>query len=279
MSTEQFEKFEVLKGGSVRLLDTMPAAQADEAIVDAARVSYGVGTRVTSDTRSLIRYLVRHRHTSPLEMVEFKFHVRAPLFVARQWMRHRTGSFNEVSARYSVVSDDAWVPQADDLAVQSENNKQGRGDALAEDAGDIAWLMEDTVEKTEAVYHLLIARGIARELARTILPVSMWTEFVWKVDLHNLLHFLRLRCDSHAQYEIRVYAEAIAQMVAKVAPHAYEAWVDYSRDARTLSKQEWAAVTRVLDYTQIDTICADMIASGASAREVRELRAALEGKQ
>ncbi len=278
MSTKQFEKFEVLKGGFVRLLDTMPAERADEAIVDAARVSYGSGTRATSDTRSLIRYLVRHRHTSPLEMVEFKFHVRAPLFVARQWMRHRTGSFNEVSARYSVVSDDAWVPEANDLTVQSENNKQGRGDALVEDAGDIAGVMDDAVRKAEASYHYVLARGVARELARTILPVSMWTEFVWKVDLHNLLHFLKLRCDRHAQYEIRVYAEAIAQIVAKVAPHAYEAWVDYSMEARTLSRQEWAAVTRVLDYTQIDTICADMIASGASVREVRELREALEGK-
>lgn len=278
MSTKQFEKFEVLKGGFVRLLDTMPAERADEAIVDAARVSYGSGTRATSDTRSLIRYLVRHRHTSPLEMVEFKFHVRAPLFVARQWMRHRTGSFNEVSARYSVVNNDAWVPKADDLAVQSETNKQGRGDARPEDAGKIAFRMEDAVRSAEAVYNYALSKGVTRELARTILPVGMWTEFVWKVDLHNLLHFLKLRCDRHAQYEIRVYAEAIAQMVAKVAPHAYEAWVDYSMEARTLSRQEWAAVTRVLDYTQIDTICADMIASGASVREVRELREALEGK-
>lgn len=267
-----------LQGGEVRLLDTMPVIGADEAIVSAARVSYGSGGKSTRSTRDLIRYLMRHRHTSPFEMVEFKFYVVAPIFVARQWMRHRTGSFNEISARYSVVTNAAWVPQAHNLALQSTLNGQGRCEELAaDDAADVVEVMQDSVDVASKAYHAALANGVARELARTVLPVSTFTEFIWKVDLHNLLHFLRLRCDSHAQTEIRVYADAIADMVAKVAPLTFEAWCDYSRDARTLSRQEWAAVTRVLDYTQIDSIIADVIASGASAREVRELRAALEG--
>ena len=238
----------VLDHGFVRLVDYMGN---DAAIVQAARVSYGAGTKTTREDRGLIRYLLRHRHTSPLEMCEIKLHVKLPIFVARQWIRHRTGSFNEVSARYSILPRDFYVPRPENIAVQSTVNKQGRGAVLsAEDAEDVHTTLHAASAGAYETYEgLLNDRGegtpadpdapmLARELARSALTLNFYTEWYWKTDLHNLLHFLALRLDPHAQYEIRVYAEVIAAMVRDWCPFAWEAFEDFRVGAVSLSRQE-----------------------------------------
>lgn len=229
-----------LDHGFVRLVDTMGD---DSAIVQAARVSYGEGTKTPSDDRGLIRYLMQHRHTTPFEMCEIKLHVKMPIFVARQWIRHRTASVNEMSGRYSVMPDEFYVPEPEDIQPQSTTNKQGReGGYNTAFQHEIGSLLHDRMGASFGDYNSLIDVDLSRELARTVLPLSTYTEFYWKIDLHNLFHFLKLRTDSHAQKEIRVYADAISDMVADWCPVAHEAWVDYQRDAVTLSRMEIEAV-------------------------------------
>ena len=238
-------EFPCLDHGFVRVIDYMGD---DAAVVQAARVSYGDGTRKVSDDRGLLRYLMAHRHTSPFEMCELKLHVKLPIFVARQWIRHRMASVNEVSARYSVVKDQFYLVSPENLAVQSANNKQGRGETLPlEEAADIIARMKAASEEDYALYLSFTGdHNVARELARTTLPVNFYTEWYWKIDLHNLLHFLQLRLDRHAQYEIRVYAEAIAGVVKQWCPLTWEAFEDYRLNAYSLSAPALAVVQRML---------------------------------
>lgn len=245
LEEQLFQPIPCLDHGFVRVVDYMGD---DAAVVQAARVSYGKGTRTANDDRGLIRYLMRHRHTTPLEMCELKLHVKLPIFVARQWIRHRTANVNEYSARYSIMDREFYLPRPEDLARQSTNNKQGRGDSLdAETAENVLRLLRRDHEQSYDTYEKLIDEaGLARELARMNLSVGFYTQWYWKVDLHNLLHFLALRIDPHAQYEIRVYGEAIANVVRAWVPHCWEAFQDYRLDAFTLSGPMLAVVRRML---------------------------------
>ena len=250
-----------LDHGFVRLVDYMGD---DAAIVQAARVSYGAGTRAVSEDRALIRYLVRHRHTTPFEMCELKLHVKLPIFVARQWIRHRMASVNEISARYSILDREFYLPRAEDLAVQSVNNKQGRGATLEADAAArvLDLLCRDAMQAYTTYETLLDDEGLARELARMNLPVNYYTQWYWKIDLHNLMHFLSLRMDAHAQYEIRVYGQAIAELVRAWVPVAYEAFEDYRLGGAHLSRQMLETVRKMLDGTPVT-----QETSGLSKRE------------
>lgn len=222
--------------GFVRLVDVMGD---DSSIVQAARVSYGAGTKSVNEDRGLIRYLYRHRHTTPFEMVVFKFHVKCPLFVARQWMRHRMGTFNEESGRYSVMTEETATYGPTEWRTQSKDNKQGSGGYFDAIAGDIFAGFQGAAEGTARNnYEIMIQEGVAREQARVILPVSTYTQFYWKVDLHNLLHFLGLRMDSHAQLEIRQFANEIGKLVEQTTPAAWSAFLDYKFEAMTLSQPE-----------------------------------------
>jgi thymidylate synthase (FAD) len=257
----------VLDHGFVRVVDYMGD---DAAVVQAARVSYGKGTRAVSEDRGLIRYLMRHRHTTPFEMCELKLHVKLPIFVARQWIRHRMASVNEISARYSILDREFYLPRAEDLAVQSANNKQGRGEALDAEAAArvLALLQRDATQACTTYEALLDDEGLARELARVNLPLSMYTH--WKIDLHNLMHFLALRLDGHAQYEIRAYAEVIAGFVRAWVPTCWEAFEDYRVGGVTLSRGMLDVVRALLDGrapTQAE--------SGLSRREWDELMSVL----
>jgi thymidylate synthase (FAD) len=254
-----------LDHGFVRVVDYFGD---DAAIVQAARVSYGKGTRKLSDDRGLIRYLMRHRHTTPFEMAEIKLHVKLPIFVARQWIRHRTANVNEISGRYSLFTDEFYTPAAADLAVQSRDNKQGRGDVLpGEAAADVQATVRELSNGAYSAYERMLAEhDLARELARTVLPVNYYTQWYWKVDLHNLLHFLALRLHPHAQYEIRVYAEAIASLVRDWVPAAWEAFEDYRLHAAELSRGGLAVVRRMLAGEAVE-----QAGSGLSRREWDEL--------
>ena len=234
--------------GFVRLVDIMGS---DGDIADAARVSYGKGTRAVSDNRNLIRYLVRHKHTSPLEMASVKFHLKLPIFVMRQLVRHRTAKLNEYSGRYSVMSDDCYVPEPEYIQPQSMSNKQGRDGILSDQwKGKYRDIITAIQVKAEIAYKLLLANesvehgGLSRELARTVLPVSNYTECYWKIDLHNFFHFCKLRMDSHAQQEIRDYAVPMFEMVKPHFPIATEAFEDYILDSVTFSRLE----KNVLEY-------------------------------
>ena len=222
--------------GTVRLVDHMGD---DSAVVQAARVSYGKGTKSVSDDRALIRYLMRHRHTTPFEMVEFKFHVRCPMYVARQWLRHRTANVNEISARYSILEDDYYVPEH--FRVSSLTNHQGSGEAMTDDAELIA-KQKASCDLAFQTYHEILDAGACRELARAHLPLSTFTEFYWKIDLHNLLHFLKLRMDDHAQKEIQDLARQIADLVRPIVPVTWEAFEDFVLGAVTFSRLEMAAL-------------------------------------
>ncbi len=233
--------------GLVGLIDVMPrlapvGKTADFAIVQAARVSYGAGTKQVNEDRGLIRYLARHRHTTPYEMVEFKFHHVMPIFIARQWIRHRTANVNEYSARYSVVRDRFYRPSVDNVRKQSVSNRQG-GTEIADDltAQEFTAWLED-VEKNYEKYEQFIEKGVTRELARIALPVSVYTEWYWKIDLHNLLHFLSLRMDAHAQQEIRDYAWAMFELIRPICPIACEAFLDYDFEAMHLTRLEIEAM-------------------------------------
>ncbi len=267
----------VLDHGFVRVIDYMGD---DGAIVQAARVSYGRGTKTPSADEALIRYLMRHRHTSPFEMCEIKLHVKLPIFVARQWIRHRTANVNEYSARYSILSREFYVPDPAHIAAQSETNRQGRDvhPLAPEEAEAARRLIAESAERAFVTYFTLLNEredgetldysrsGIARELARVTLPLSTYTEWYWKIDLHNLFHFLALRADPHAQYEIRAYAEAIGGSVARWVPMAWRAFVDYRLDAVTLSGPAMAVLRRWLAG---ETVTEEE--SGLGRREWREL--------
>jgi thymidylate synthase (FAD) len=270
-----FQSIPLLDHGFVRVVDYMGD---DAAVVQAARVSYGKGTRKVSEDTSLIRYLMRHAHSTPFEMPTIKFHVKLPIFVARQWIRHRMASVNEYSARYSVLDREFYIPDRETLATQSKTNRQGRDETLPEsdalkilhilknDASrnydNYLWMLNETedgeVQESERV-------GLARELARMNLTLNTYTQWYWKTDLHNLMNFLRLRADAHAQYEIRIYAEAILSIVEKWTPITYAAFLEYRLNAVTLSATALEIVRSLLAGKPVD------LATGLSAREQAEL--------
>lgn len=260
-------QLDVLDKGFVRLVDVMGD---DSSIVQAARVSYGKGTKSVSEDRGLIRYLVRNKHTSPLEMVEFKFHVKLPIFVARQWIRHRTANVNEYSGRYSEMKDEFYIPELHQLRPQSAVNKQGR--ATEPLPGESARKIQDKMDKTQKQlfeeYNDYLGMDLARELARINLPLSNYTEWYWKIDLHNLFHFFRLRLDEHAQYEIRVYAEKMAELVKPFVPIAWEAFEDYILNAVTFSGKELGLLNSMI-INKIPSI-EDMSSAGIKGREAAE---------
>jgi len=242
--------------GFVRLVDSMGG---DDAIVQAARVSYGQGTSKVSQDRGLIRYLMRHRHTTPFEMVEFKFHCKMPIFVARQWVRHRTANINEYSLRYSEARDEFYFPDPEHIQFQSALNKQGRsGEVPLELKQKVLDYFKEISERSFTMYQELNEEGIARELARSLLPVNIYTEWYWKNDLHNLLHFIGLRSDSHAQYEIRVYSDAMAVSVKAVAPFAWEAYQDYVVHGMRFSRIEQNLLEKQLPPRVVDDILEDV---------------------
>ncbi len=239
MEQHLYRAHPVLDHGFIRVIDYMGD---DAAIVQAARVSYGAGTKHVQNDDGLIRYLMRHWHSTPFEMCEVKLHVKLPVFVARQWIRHRTANVNEYSARYSILDREFYIPAPEHLAAQSVVNNQGRGAVLqGEEAARVLDLLKSDANRAYDNYEAMLSQegqqGLARELARMNLPANIYTQWYWKVDLHNLFHFLRLRADPHAQYEIRVYAEAIAACVKDWVPLAYAAFEDYRMGGVTLSSK------------------------------------------
>ena len=240
------KEFPVLDKGFVRLVDYFGG---DQRIVQSARVSYGEGTKSVSQDGALIDYLLRHQHTSPFEQVVMTFHVKMPIFVARQWVRHRTGRMNEVSGRYSIMKEEFYVPEAEKVSPQSKDNKQGRASEAfdSETANKIINQLEEGQKSAYENYSELLDAGLAREIARINLPLSLYTEFYWEMDLHNLFHFLKLRLDSHAQYEIRVYAEVMLEMCKKVAPMATESFINHQQNGVNFSGEEIEALRALLD--------------------------------
>ena len=235
------QSFPVLDKGFVRLVDYLGS---DQRIVQSARVSYGEGTKTYRQDKGLINYLMRNDHTSPFEQVVFTFHVKAPIFVARQWVRHRTARMNEISGRYSVMKDEVYLPDEGSIALQSEDNKQGRQEEPVDavTAEKVRTMLSDNARSTFDTYHELLDMGIARELSRINLPLSIYTEFYWEIDLHNLFHFLQLRLDHHAQAEIRAYAEVMFDIVRKVCPIAAEAFENHRLHGRSFSRDEVEAI-------------------------------------
>jgi len=276
--------FPVLDHGFVALVDYMGS---DEDVERAARVSYGYGTRRRSATRGLVRYLRRHRHTTPSEMVEFKFHCAMPMFIARQWIRHRTASVNEYSGRYSLMPLLFYRPEAEQFAIQSDSNRQGRGGEAPRELHEEAIRRWDRLRAESAdTYQWLVQEDVARELARIDLPLSTYTQWYWKIDLHNLLHFLSLRADPHAQWEIREFARVMAGIVKRVAPLSFEAWLDYDLGGAAMSRGELRAIGQLLGPMGDEGIGvrrgageldANSLADlGLSPREVREFRDKLD---
>jgi thymidylate synthase (FAD) len=276
-----YRAFPVLDHGFIRVIDYMGD---DAAVVQAARVSYGRGTKKVSEDRGLIHYLMRHRHSTPFEMCEIKFHVKLPIFVARQWIRHRTANVNEYSARYSILDREFYVPAEQNLAAQSVSNRQGRGDVLeGREAAQVLDLLR--TDATHAYDHYLTMlnesedgqkidesrQGLARELARMNLGLNFYTQWYWKVDLHNLMHFLSLRADAHAQYEIRVYADMMVDLLKRWVPLTADAFVEHRLHGITLSKSAWATVKRMLNGEAVT-----QEASGLGKREWSELQAMLK---
>jgi thymidylate synthase (FAD) len=269
-----YEAIPVLDHGFVRVIDYMGD---DAAIVQAARVSYGQGTKHARDDSGLIRYLMRHWHSTPFEMCEIKLHVKLPVFVARQWIRHRTANVNEYSARYSILDREFYIPAPEALAAQSTVNNQGRGATLegAEAQRVLETLKADagrSYDHYEAMLSQEDQQGLARELARMNLPMNIYTQWYWKVDLHNLMHFLRLRADAHAQYEIRVYADAICDLVKAWVPATWAAFEDYRLNAAQLSGPAMACLRRMLAGEAVT-----QESSGMSKGEWREFDAVLKG--
>lgn len=273
MEQHLYKAIPVLDHGFVRVIDYMGD---DAAICQAARVSYGKGTKSVQNDEGLIRYLMRHWHSTPFEMCEIKLHVKLPVFVARQWIRHRTANVNEYSARYSILDREFYIPARDALAAQSKVNNQGRGDALdGEEADRVLRYLRDDAMRAYDHYEEMIGtegqQGLARELARMNLPANIYTQWYWKVDLHNLLHFLRLRADEHAQYEIRVYADAICQVVADWVPAAFKAFEDYRMGGANLSATALDCVRRMIKGETVE-----QENSGMSKGEWREFTALLD---
>lgn len=240
------KEYRVLDKGFVRLVDYLGG---DARIVQAARVSYGDGTKTVSQDAALVDYLLRHKHTSPFEQVVLTFHLKMPIFVARQWVRHRTGRMNEVSGRYSIMRDEFYVPDAEHIAPQSKDNRQGRSDEPfpKEAAEKIRADFEAAQKRAYEEYQAMIAGGVARELARINLPLSLYTEFYWQMDLHNLFNFLKLRLDKHAQYEIREYAKTILAICRTVAPLATASFINHSNEGVNFSNEEMNALRSMLD--------------------------------
>lgn len=285
MSDVKNKEYKLLDHGFIRVVDTMGD---DSAIVQAARVSYGKGTKKVNEDRGLIRYLLSHKHTSPFEMCEIKFHVKMPIFVARQWIRHRTANVNEYSGRYSVMNGEFYIPELDQIKGQSATNKQGSDGYLPDEARELfqSRLKELCADADDNYRHALnmdedgepiVAAGssVSRETARIGLPLNLYTEMYWKIDLHNLLHFLRLRNDPHAQYEIRVYAEAMWDIVKQWVPHTAEAFYDYAMKSVTLSLPQRRVLFNIMqkhldDYVEA-MACVDYKAMGLTEREFREL--------
>lgn len=273
MEAHLYKAHEVLGHGFVRVIDYMGD---DAAITQAARVSYGKGTKKVTNDEGLIRYLMRHWHSTPFEMCEVKFHVKLPVFVARQWIRHRTANVNEYSARYSILNREFYIPAPDALAAQSVVNNQGRGELLEGDEAErvLSILKADAMRAYDHYEDMLSQdgqKGLARELARMNLPANIYTQWYWKTDLHNLFHFLRLRADVHAQYEIRVYAEAMCAIVADWVPLAYGAFADYRMGGVQLSGKAIDCVRRMLKGEEVT-----QASSGMSAGEWREFEATLK---
>lgn len=278
-----YSPIKLLDHGFIRVIDYMGD---DNAIVQAARVSYGKGTKKVSEDQGLIRYLLRHKHTTPFEMCEIKLHVKMPFFVARQWLRHRTANVNEYSARYSILSREFYIPELHHIAKQSKSNRQGRDEAFSpEEAQHIMHVLRQDAEHAYDHYQALLNEndqgepirenqdGLSRELARMNLTLNYYTEMYWKIDLHNLMHFIRLRADDHAQYEIRVYAQALLEILKKWVPTTYQAFMDYSMEAKTLSKQSLEVVKRLLRGESVTQESSNM-----SPREWRELQETLHEK-
>ncbi|SVA70369.1 uncharacterized protein METZ01_LOCUS123223 [marine metagenome] len=240
--------------GFVKLLDVMGD---DEEVENSARISYGEGTRKVNQTRNLIRYLMRHKHTSPFEMCEVKFHLKLPIFVMRQLVRHRTANLNEYSGRYSVMSNEFYLPEGDYLAKQSTTNSQGRGEVL-EQQGLLQFEFNRIYDGASMAYQVLLEHDLSREVARALLPVANYTECIWKIDLHNFFHFVKLRSDSHAQREIRDYADAMYELVKPNFPICCEAFEDYIQGATTFSKQEMGVIRELLEYADTKAALAGM---------------------
>jgi len=267
MEAHLYTPIPVLDHGHIRVIDYMGD---DAAIVQAARVSYGKGTKSVSNDEGLIRYLMRHWHSTPFEMCEVKLHVKLPVFVARQWIRHRTANVNEYSARYSILDREFYIPAPEHLAAQSSVNNQGRGEVLeGEEAERVLRLLTDDAMRAYDHYEDMLStdgqKGLARELARMNLPANIYTQWYWKVDLHNLFHFLRLRADAHAQYEIRAYADAICDVARDWVPIAYAAFEDYRMGGAQLSGKALAALKRMLAGEEVT-----QETSGMSKGEWRE---------
>ncbi|GKY90217.1 FAD-dependent thymidylate synthase [Sinisalibacter aestuarii] len=274
MEKHLYTAHDVLDHGFVRVIDYMGD---DAAICQAARVSYGKGTKSVTNDEGLIRYLMRHWHSTPFEMCEIKLHVKLPVFVARQWIRHRTANVNEYSARYSILDREFYIPAREHVAAQSTVNNQGRGELLGDaEAARVLEILKADAGRAYDNYEAMISQdgqqGLARELARMNLPANIYTQWYWKVDLHNLFHFLRLRADPHAQYEIRVYAEAIAAVVSDWVPFAYRAFEDYRMGGATLSATALDCVRRMVKG---ETVTQEN--SGMSKGEWREFEGVLRG--
>jgi len=274
MEAHLYTAHPVLDHGFVRVIDYMGD---DAAICQAARVSYGKGTKSVTNDEGLIRYLMRHWHSTPFEMCEVKLHVKLPVFVARQWIRHRTANVNEYSARYSILDREFYIPARENLAAQSTVNNQGRGALLSDaEAAQVLEILKADAGRSYDNYEAMISQdgqdGLARELARMNLPANIYTQWYWKIDLHNLFHFLRLRADPHAQYEIRVYAEAIAAVVADWVPFAFKAFEDYRMGGASLSATALDCVRRMVKG---ETVTQET--SGMSKGEWREFEGVLRG--
>ncbi len=276
-----YDAFPVLDHGFVRVIDYMGN---DSAIVQAARVSYGKGTKKMSEDRGLIHYLLRHSHTTPFEMCEVKFHVKLPMFVARQWIRHRTANVNEYSARYSILDKEFYIPSPEHLATQSPTNKQGRGVSLSPEYSKYVMdLLKQDSELLYSHYEELLNEdsagnilnpekdGLARELARMNLSMNYYTQWYWKIDLHNLMHFLNLRADGHAQYEIRAYADVMLSLLEKWVPHTYEAFIQYRKEGGHFSKNGVLALKKLLRGEKIT-----QETSGMTKREWQEFSEKLD---
>jgi len=272
-----YKPLQALDHGFVRVIDYMGD---DTAIVQSARVSYGKGTKKITNDKGLIKYLMRHWHSTPFEMCEIKLHVKLPIFIARQWIRHRTANVNEYSARYSILDKEFYIPSVENLASQSQVNKQGRAENLSpEEAEKVINILKNDAEQTYNNYEVMLnensdgetldegSMGIARELARMNLTLNTYTQWYWKIDLNNLLHFLKLRADAHAQYEIRVYADIILDIVKKWVPITYEAFEDYRVGGTELSAKEILILKKIIKGETVDPD-----AEGISKREWAELQ-------
>lgn len=280
-----YHPFEVLDHGFVRVVDYMGT---DSSVVQAARVSYGSGTKKISADTALINYLIAHRHTTPLEMCEIKFHIKLPIFVARQWIRHRTASVNEYSARYSIMEDEFYIPKAQNLSAQSKINHQGRDETKVLNEQEQKMVLDILKKDSTNSYQNYLKminqdengnilnqdkEGLARELARMNLPLNCYTQWYWKIDLHNLLHFLNLRADSHAQYEIRVYAEIMLDIVKKWVPHCYQAFIKNNKTGKNFSGPALEIIKKMLNGEKVL-----QENSGLSLREWQELMQTLDIK-